>query len=323
MDPLAGLLEGPRARSAFVLRMVMEPPWAVLVQDEAPLTVVAVVAGQAWAAMDDRADPGSEPAPEPVRLSVGQVALFRGPDPYRLSDQPDTPAQIVVDPGQRCHDLAGRPLEEALMQGVRTWGNDPDGSTVLIVGTYEQIGEPGARLLGALPALTVIDGADVGSPVVDLIGEEMIRDVPGQQVVLDRLLDLLTVSALRTWFDRAGPDAPGWWQATAHPVVGPALRLIQHNPAHNWTVASLAAEVGVSRAALARQFSERVGQPPMAFLTEWRLALAADLLADPGATVAGVASQVGYSTGFALSAAFKRHHGHSPTTHRQLIGAAR
>ncbi len=78
----------------------------------------------------------------------------------------------------------------------------------------------------------------------------------------------------------------------------------------------------MSRAALARRFTELVGQGPMTFLTEWRLALAADLLLEPGATVQAVAPQVGYGSGFALSAAFKRVRGVSPTTHRTRALAA-
>ena len=92
--------------------------------------------------------------------------------------------------------------------------------------------------------------------------------------------------------------------------------MLHHNPAHPWTVAALAAEVGVSRAALARRFTELVGEPPMAFLTGWRLALAADLLREPDATVGAVARQVGYGSPFALSTAFKRVRGVSPREHR-------
>jgi AraC-like DNA-binding protein len=104
--------------------------------------------------------------------------------------------------------------------------------------------------------------------------------------------------------------------------VGPALRLLQNNPAHPWTVASLAREAGVSRAALARRFNALVGEPPMAFLTEWRLTLAADLLREPGATVGSVAPLVGYGSSFALSAAFKRVRGISPQQHKAAAAAA-
>ena len=134
--------------------------------------------------------------------------------------------------------------------------------------------------------------------------------------MLDRLLDLLLIATLRAWFDRPGGDAPAWYRAQSDEIVGPALRLIYDDPARRWTVASLASEVGVSRAALARRFTELVGDPPMTFLTEWRLSLAADLLREPGATLGSVAHQVGYGSPYALSTAFKRSRGISPRDHR-------
>jgi AraC-like DNA-binding protein len=100
------------------------------------------------------------------------------------------------------------------------------------------------------------------------------------------------------------------------PVVGRALRLLHEHPAHPWTVAALASKAGVSRAALARDFTDLVGVPPMTYLREWRLTLAADLLREPTTTLDAVARQVGYGNGFALSTAFKRLRGLSPREHR-------
>jgi AraC-like DNA-binding protein len=241
----------------------------------------------------------------------------RGPDPYTVADDPATPPQAVIHPGQRCTTPDGEDLTEAMTWlGVRTWGNDPDGSTMLLSGTYELDGEISRRLLGALPALLVLPGDAWDSPLIGLLGEEIVKDEPGQEVVLDRLLDLLLIAVLRAWFARPGAEAPAWYRANGDPVVGRALRLLHNNPAHPWTVATLAAEVGVSRAALARRFTELVGEPPMAFLTGWRLAVAADLLREPDATVGAVARQVGYGSPFALSTAFKRVRGVSPRQHR-------
>lgn len=285
----------------------MSPPWSVRVEDEAPLSIVAVVDGTAWAV------PGGA---EPVLLGPGDVAIVRGPEPYTFADDPSTPPQIIVLPGEHCVTPDGRDVSEEMGLGVRTWGNDPDGSTTMLIGTYQLGTAIGRRLLTALPTMAVLSGADWDSPLVSLLGAEIVREDLGQEVVLDRLLDLLVISALRTWFARPEAEAPGWYQAYGDPVVGPALRLLHHEPAKPWTVASLAAAIGVSRAALARRFTDLVGEPPMTFLTDWRLTLAADLLREPDATVSSVARQVGYGSPFALSAAFKRVRGISPQEHR-------
>ena len=91
---------------------------------------------------------------------------------------------------------------------------------------------------------------------------------------------------------------------------------MQNEPQEPWTVASLASHVGVSRALLARRFHELVGEPPMSFLTSWRMALAADLLAERETTIATVADQVGYGSPFTFSTAFKRIYGTSPKAYR-------
>jgi AraC-like DNA-binding protein len=200
--------------------------------------------------------------------------------------------------------------------GVRTWGNDADGRDVMLVGTYQTDGEASRWLLDALPPVVVLRADEWDGPVVPLLAAEVVKEEPGQQVVLDRLLDLLLIATLRAWFARQEDAAPGWYRANGDPLVGRALRMLYNNPAHPWTVAGLAAEVGASRAALARRFTELVGEPPMAFLTAWRLALAADLLLEPGATIGAVARKVGYGSPYALSTAFKRNRGVSPRQHR-------
>ncbi|MBZ5738284.1 AraC family transcriptional regulator [Nocardioides mangrovi] len=307
MDGLAALLDGPRARGAFLLRCLMEPPWAVRLEDESPLTVTAVVSGELWALPDDG---------PPFRLGPGDVVVTTGADHWTIADDPGTAVQAVIHPGQHCTTPDGRTLEEEMHQGVRSWGNSATGSTVMLTGAYALEGEVSRRLLRALPRFIVLTQDELGSPLVPLLADEIVKDAPGQDAVLDRLLDLLLIAVLRAWFGRPEASPPSWYVGQADPVVGPALRLLQHHPEHPWTVSSLAAAGGVSRAAFARRFSDVVGEPPMTFLTGWRLALAADLLRDPTATLATVARQVGYSTPFALSTAFKREYGVSPRDHR-------
>ncbi|MET7936235.1 AraC family transcriptional regulator [Streptomyces sp. NPDC005322] len=312
MDALASLLDGPRARGAFLLRAVMEPPWSVRIEDRAPLCVMTMARGEARV-VPDRG--------EPVRLRPGDVAIARGPDPYTVADDPATAPQAWILPGEVCRTAAGEDLAEAMALGVRTWGNNPDGSATMLIGTYLLDGEISGRLLDALPPLLVLPGEVADCPLMPWLGEEITKDEPGQEAVLDRLLDLLLISVLQAWFSRPEAQAPAWYRALGDPVVGRALRLLQNNPAHPWTVAGLAAEAGISRAALARRFTELVGEPPMAYLTGWRLALAADLLREPEATLAAVARRVGYGSAFALSAAFKRERGVTPQAHRALHAA--
>lgn len=307
MDSVAGLLDGPRARGAFLLRSILAPPWSLRIEDEAPLTLLAVVRGSAWLV------PDTGPA---QRLSAGDVAIARGPDPYTVSDDPATPPQAVIHPDQSCTTVYGEPLTAMGVTGVRTWGNSPDGADVLLTGTYRHRSEVSTRLLSALPPLLVVRVASWDNPLVGYLAEEIGRDDPGQDAVLDRLLDLLLIAVLRAWLSRPEAHAPGWYRAHGDPVVGPALRLIHQDPAQPWTVATLARATGVSRAALARRFTELVGEPPMTFLAGWRLTLAADLLREPGSTVGSVARQVGYGSPYALSTAFKRVRGISPQEHR-------
>jgi AraC-like DNA-binding protein len=158
--------------------------------------------------------------------------------------------------------------------------------------------------------------------VIPLLADEIVKDEPGKEEVIDRLLELLLNAVLRACFAPPEAEAPGWYRASGDPVVGHALRLLHNDPARPWTVAELARETGVSRAALARRFHELVGEPPMTFLTGWRIALAADLLREPGATIASVADQVGYGTPFALSAAFKRMRGISPRGYLRSVRPA-
>ncbi len=310
MDGLAALLDGPRARGAFLLRCLMDPPWAVRLQDESPLSLTAVVRGGFWA-LPDGADP--------FLLEAGDVVVARGPGHWTIADDPGTRPEVVIHPGQHCTTLDGQSLEEEMRQGVRSWGNSASGETVLLTGAYLLEGEVSRRLLRTLPDFVVLGERELGSPLVTLLADEIVKDAPGQDAVLDRLLDLLLIAVLRTWFARPEASPPAWYAGQGDPVVGPALRLMQHHPEHPWTVAELAAAGGVSRAAFARRFTDVVGEPPMTFLTGWRLALAADLLRDPAATLAVVARQVGYSTPFALSTAFKRTYGVSPREHRGLV----
>jgi AraC-like DNA-binding protein len=308
VDPLTALLDAPRARNAFLLRVTMSPPWAVRVQDEAPLTVVAVTTGSACVVPEHG---------DPITLEAGELLLIARPDPYLFADTPTRPPQAVIHPGGRCETPAGASLELPLHHGVRTWGNDPAGHDTMLVGTYPSAGEAGSRLLRALPPMFVLRAGDHHPRLVEILGEELHSDEIGQASLLDRLLDALVVAVIRHWSTLPDADPPGWLRAGSDPVVGVALDLMHDHAAHPWTVAALAGGVGMSRAGFSRRFTNAVGQPPMSYLTSWRMALAADLLKQDDEPIVRVAKEVGYSSPFTFSTAFKRHYGLSPLTYRQ------
>src|SRR3954452_10420769 len=123
MDAVAALLDGPRARGAFLLRSLLDPPWSMRIQDEAPLTLVAVVRGTAWVLPD---------AERTAHLGQGDVAVLPGPGHYTVADHPGTAPQVVIHPGQRCTTPDGQPPGQMTDLGVRTWGNSANGETILL-----------------------------------------------------------------------------------------------------------------------------------------------------------------------------------------------
>lgn len=308
MDALADLLDGARARSAPFCQAVLEPPWALRIADHSPLALATALQGHTWVVPDDG---------EPQLMNTGDVAIIKGPDPYTVGDHPTTPPDIVVHAGNRLTTVDGDvDVTEALRLGPRTSGEHPDGPTIVASGTYALVGDVPARLLNALPTVLVVREPELRGSVLDLLAAEIARDEPGQQLVLDRLLDLALIATLRAWFARPEAQPPGWYRAQGDPVVGAALRLIHDNPTQQWSVGGLATKAGSSRATFARRFAELVGEPPMSYLTNWRITLAADRMRQSDDTIESIAHHVGYANAFALSVAFKRVRGISPSQHR-------
>lgn len=304
MDAFADLLRGVRANGSVFGHSILSPPWSLRFVDGAPLTLCTLLQGEGWITPEAQA---------PQRITVGDTVIVRGPRPFSFVDEPATKAPVVTDCGEHC----SIPANGGTVHHLGWWTcGDPDGSTTLIVGAYPVRGDIGWRLLKALPpVLTVSEDGDT-TAVGEYIAAEVAVDRPGQQVVLDRLLDWMLVCTLRAWFDRPETSAPAWYTALGDPIVGEALRLMHDDPARSWTVAQLASRVGVSRSAFARRFTTLVDQPPLAYLTQWRMTIASDLLIEPDATIADVAKRVGYADAFNFSAAFKRVKGMSPSNHR-------
>jgi AraC-like DNA-binding protein len=308
MDVLSDLLHRARARNALVRQLIQRPPWSLTFADAPPLTVVATLGGHASIRLEDTGE-------APVRLAAGDIALIGATGRCTIADDPSTPPQLVVRGGRK-YTVDGA-AAGARSLAPRTYGDGLPGSTVMLRGAYELRGDVGDRLLGLLPPLAVVPAGPRTRAALDLLAAEVAGDEPGQDAVLDRLLDLVLVLALRAWCARPEPALPSWYRALADPAVGEALRLLHEDPARRWTVATLAARVGMSRAAFAARFTGQVGEPPLTYLTGWRMTLAADLLRDTEATVAAVAREVGYEDAFAFSVAFKRTRAVSPSVWRR------
>lgn len=308
MDVLADLLTRARARGAVFAHSTLRRPWGLEFVDDQPLTLHAVLEGELHVAMD------GEP---PLRLLQGDVLLVRADRPYRFTHAPGAPARPLLDvlaaPGMRSD---GRRHEAP--------GDGP--ATVLLCGAYAFEGSVCDSLLATLPPLMPLHGVATSNPslrvALGLLAEEVQHDAPGQQTVLDRLLDLLLVYGLRAWFGRDEVTAPVWYAALDDPAIGPALRALHAAPQRAWTVADLAGEAGLSRAAFARRFTELIGLAPLSYLTRWRMTLAKEALRRPGATLAGVALEIGYGSEYAFANAFKRHHGIAPGRWRRDQAAA-
>ncbi|MEG9250147.1 AraC family transcriptional regulator [Arthrobacter sp. Soc17.1.1.1] len=303
MDPLTHFLDGPRAANAFALAMSMSAPWGITVRDGAALTVLVVTRGEA------RVDG--------TRLNAGDVALIRGPEPYAVTDAATSTPSIEIGTGQHCTTLDGRDLREEFRHGVRRWGNAVDGETAILVGTYQRPDNAGGLVTRALPRLAVVPRERADNTLIHLLRRELANEDPAAQIVVDRLLDVLVVNTIRSWI--ADPDRPveATWLTCNDPLIVRALECLHSEPAAPWTVDTLARQVNISRASLAARFRTSVGEPPMAYLTRWRLTLAGDLLHTPDTTVATVAHSVGYNNAYAFSTAFKRQSGTTPTEYRQ------
>ncbi|MFI6286005.1 AraC family transcriptional regulator [Streptomyces sp. NPDC051018] len=318
-DALSSLLHEVRPRGALFDQSVVTPPWSLRFLEKTPLALLSMLSGDAWVTSGE--GPGPSGRGEAVPLCRGDVVIVVGPEPYTVADDPGTAPIAQVDESGRCTTPQGALILGELPMCRYEPGGGVEGEgeeTVLLKGTYQVGGSVSQRVLGALPRIARIPAPPDGRPVLDMITRELGRDTPGRQVVLDRLLDLLLVSSLREWFERPEAEAPAWYRAHEDPVVGRALGLIHGDPARRWTVAGLAAEAGASRARFAQRFSDLVGQPPMTYLTEWRICWAADLLAKTDATVEAISRRVGYSNAYALSVAFKRTMGLRPSEHRAL-----
>ncbi|MEV0251002.1 AraC family transcriptional regulator [Nocardia sp. NPDC050712] len=304
MDPVSALLNGIRAEGSVVSNARLEAPWTIRFADRAPLTMISVLRGGGTLLLPD----GTQ-----QRVGKGDTAVIRASAPFHLADSPDSLQRDHLEYEIAC--FTENPVCTAAEISGISWGAESS-ETALIVGAYRAAGRRHERLLRALPPALVIQEDVDTCDWLERAAMDCAAHLAGSQALMDRLLDWALVCTLRTWFEQAGADAPTWYRGMSDPLLAPALKAMHGNPSRPWSVATLAAEAGVSRALFAKRFTELMGRPPLAYLTDFRMDEAEELLADTDLTVAQVAKSVGYADPFGFSAAFKRYRGLSPTAFR-------
>lgn len=291
LDPLSDVLSALEVRSLRRTRLEASGSWALAFPARARLKFVALLRGMCWVLLPDQ---------PPHRLAAGDVFLI-GDGPYTVASAPDVmPADglaLYSEPGRDVARLGG---DETVMLGGGIVFSDA-GTDFLLEG---------------LPGFLKIEGSSPSASAVTrtlgLLEAEVGQGRLGEALVTKRLAEVLLVEAIRSYVADQGESCVGWIGALGDRRIGEALRLMHGDVASPWTVASLAAHVGMSRSAFSSRFTARVGRPPLDYLTHWRMMLARKILGEGSADVASVALRVGYLSQSAFGHAFKRTFGRSP-----------
>jgi AraC-like DNA-binding protein len=254
---------------------------------------------------------GGIPGEEPVRLDAGDIIVFPQGDAHVLSSAPG----MRGDPNDVPKDARSRNLPIAMKMG----GGGRERAHV-ICGFIGCDARPFNPLLSALPRVLHVqrlgsEGAHVR--FVELALAESAAQRPGGGTVLARLSELLFIEVVRRYLATLPPDQVGWLAGMRDDAVGRVLAKLHQEPSHDWSLDTLAREAGLSRSVLAERFAHFVGIPPMQYLTQWRMQLAATLLATTTLSLAEIAEQVGYGSETALSRAYKRWVGVAPAEWRR------
>ncbi len=326
-DTLSNLLRAIRLRGAIFYHIEGVAPWiaeaprgaeiipAILPGVEHLMEFHGVARGACWAGIVGE---------EPIRLDTGDLVIFPQGDAHVISSSPGLRAERM--------DLgiyyAPRPPQlpytlQASARGIAGGAPGTDESAATIVcGFIGCDAYPFNPLLAALPRmLRVPRQANGGSPllasVLQAVVEESNDKRPGGEAVLERMTEMMFVEALRRYVDTLPTGEIGWLAGLGDAVVGRALALLHERPAEPWTLERLGEAAAVSRSTLHERFVRFLGQPPMQYLAQWRMQLAARWLRDTDAKVLEVALEVGYENETAFARAFRRATGESPGAWRR------
>jgi len=308
MDPLADVLDLSRVRGALMANVRAEAPWGIALPQNTGASFHAVTSGTAWLRIDGQ---------DPLQLMPGDLLLLPSGLAHRLSS----------DPKGRC-----RPFDRSMKEELMTPEGDLElpgrgAATTFVCAAYEYDLDVAQPLMSLLPHVLHVPADPVAgratAAIVELLAGEIGVREAGSRAAAARLIDLLLIAAIRRWSDHDTEGAsPSWLTALRDPVIGRVLALLHDRPEEQWTLDKLAREVHVSRATLARRFTEEVGEPPLSYLSGWRMRIAAQRLKHTTETVESIAHEVGYTSEYAFNRAFSRHRGQPPGRYRRLAQAA-
>lgn len=288
MDPLSDMIALLRPSAAISKPITGRGQWGVRYGAHHAPGFTIILEGECWVALDGQ---------DAMRLGKGDFLLL-----------PSTPAfTLASQPGIACE------AREPVHTPVRHGEQDGPPDFISLGGTFriEQVNAP--LLLTLLPRFITIPASEGRSArlglLIDAITEECLGDNPGKDMVLQRMLELLLIEALR-WRSVAAEN--GLLAAMRDPALGRALRAMHGDVRAGWTVAGLARIAGLSRSAFAARFGQALGCGPIEYLARWRMALAKDALIQGSKTLDGIAEDIGYDSASAFSTAFRKRLGCPP-----------
>lgn len=305
MDPLAEVLRISRVHGALLARVVATHPWGIALSATSGVAMHAVMAGSCWLRVAGSA---------PRQLMRGDIVILPAGTEHVVASAPRG-STVSFD------RLAKQRMLTSAGDLELNSGGDGMCTRFLCAG-YDFDHRVAHRLIAMLPAVVHVAASDPDDGLqatLQMLGRELRSEAPGSSTTIDRLIDVLFVHILRAWIDDDTHRAASWLSALTDPTVADALAQIHAHPNQAWTLTSLARAVGVSRATLARRFTDRVGEPPMQYLTTWRMDVAAHALRETSHSIDRIAREVGYTSEFAFSRAFARSIGQPPGRYRKSI----
>jgi AraC-like DNA-binding protein len=238
-------------------------------------------------------------------------------------------SDLTIASDLECETTSLDPADDRDCRDREVWYGDAGvAADFTQLGGYFQLDYANSALLdGLLPNLVHIPGSDLVAGrlkrTIELIVEEALAERPGRDLIVDRLIEVLLVEALRYCNEYGSAiQQPGLVAGLADPLLARALRRMHDDVAREWSVETLAREAGLSRSAFSQRFGQKVGIPPMRYLMDWRMALAKSMLQGEAHPLEGIASVIGYQSASAFSTAFRREVGESPSHFARKIEEA-